>query len=507
MSEKKTETQHKTPEHSEQTEIQRRFKQHPFVFIGTVLVLIIVIIAFVLVPAIVPGEGIASSQLNFGYWDNKPITYSSGGFFASMREQYSSIARVYQMSEYQVWRNAFEATVVRTAVLDIMNKSGYTPSKVFVDKRVAALPQFQENGRFSAIRYKKIDAASRIKLWQDMANDAIVERYHDDVGTIKSVDAEADFFGQMALPQRKFKFAIFPYSSYPNEEAAVYANENPDMFKTVYLSQITVSGGEREAQAILDKLRSNDAVFEDVARTQSEDNYADLGGDSGARMAYELSLEIPDEEQRRAVINLAKGEISDVVKLPAGWVIFRANDPSRSSDLQDVETLNKVRLFLMDNERGIIEDWLIARAENFAQRVRGAGFDTVAAGESLNTYELGALPLNYGDNPLFPTASSFQVSGMSGISTDENFWRTAFSTPVGEPSRPVVLGGNNDSIVILYPYEEIVDDVSIVENSKTSFSGWWLENQTQRNITDTILTSKKFDDKFISTYFRLFAGS
>jgi hypothetical protein len=511
MSEKKTEKQHKV-ENSGQSEMQRRFKQHPFIFIGTVLVLVIVIIAFVLVPAIVPGEGIAASQLNFGSWDNKPIIYSSGGVFARTREMYASLARnqysdmamPYQI-EYQIWRRAFEDTVLYTAILDIMDKSGYTPSKDFIDKRVASLPQFQENGRFSGIKYKKLDAASRIKLWQDVSNDTLIERYYDDLA-IKTADAEADFFGQMALPQRKFKLAIFPYASYPDEEAAVYANKNPDMFKTVYLSRITVSGGEREAQSILDKIRLNEATFEDTARTQSEDDYADIGGDTGERMAYELSLDIPDEEQRKSVINLAKGETSAVIKLPSSWVIFQANEASRPADLQDTATLNKIRLFLMDNERGVIENWLITRAENFAQQAREISFETAVADYNINSYDFGELPLNYGDSPLFSTVNSFQVYSLSGVSTDENFWRTAFSTPLGEPSRPIVLGGNSDNIVVLYPDEEIVDDISIVENSKTNFSSW-INPQIQRDIGAAILTSNKFDDKFVGTYFRLFADS
>ncbi|MDR1148243.1 MAG: hypothetical protein LBK66_06380, partial [Spirochaetaceae bacterium] len=91
--------------------------------------------------------------------------------------------------------------------------------------------------------------------------------------------------------------------------------------------------------------------------------------------------------------------------------------------------------------------------------------------------------------------------------TDENFWRTAFSTPVGEPSRPIVLGGNSDSIVVLYPDEEIVDDISIVENSKSNFSYSWINPQIQRDIETAILTSDKFDDRFVGTYFRLFSGS
>ncbi|MDR2444595.1 MAG: peptidylprolyl isomerase [Spirochaetaceae bacterium] len=501
MAEKKSEKHGKSTEISGGSDIERRFKQHPLIFIGTVLVLIIVIIAFVLVPAIVPGEGLTVSRLEFGSWDGKPIAYSVGGFFARVRERNS---QEYGMNDYQAWRSAFDMTVERTAILDIMDGSGYTPSKPFVDKKVAELPYFQENGRFSAVKYNKVDAAARIKLWQDMRNDSIVNIYHDDVSTIKTAEAETEFIGRMALPQRKFSMAAFPYTSYPDSEVASYASRNVDMFKTVHLSRITVTGGRREAQVVLSKIQSGEITFEDAARTQSGDDYADRGGDTGVRTAFELSTEIPDEEQWQTVINLPKDEVAGPFELSSGWVIFRANEMSRPPNLQDSEVLGKARDFLMDSERGVIEDWLITQAENFAREARSTSFTRAAAGASLEVHEFGALPVNYGDSPLFASLSSFQAPGLRDAVSDENFWRTAFSTPVGEPSRPIVLSGSESNIVVLYPDEEITDESDAAENSKTTFSSWWAENETQRSVAASILASDKFNDNFDNTYFRLF---
>ncbi|MDR0383504.1 MAG: peptidylprolyl isomerase [Spirochaetaceae bacterium] len=500
MQHKKTEKPAKNPGSAEPSEAMRRFRQHPLIFIGTVFVLVIVIVAFVLVPAIVPGEGIGLDRLKFGSWDNKPIAYSSGGFFALMREQYS---RYFQMNDYLAWRNAFEATVVRTAALDIMSKSGYEPSKDLVDKTVARLPQFQENGRFSSIKYNRLDAASRIKIWQDMHNDLIVGRYHDDVSAVKTSGPEADFIGNMALVQRVFKMTAFPYASYPDSEVAAYANGHPDMFKTVFLSQITVSGGEREAKAILDQIRSNETTFEDAARTRSSDSYADRGGDSGARMVFEFLSQITDEEQRAAVVNLAKDEVSEAVSMASGWVIFRANEAARPADTQDQATIDKIRGYLMTNERGIVEDWALEQAENFIERARTNGFETVAANMRIAVSEFGAIPINYGDSTLFSTASSFPVQGLASAATDENFWRAAFGTPIGEPSDPIILDGGADSIIVLCPEEETRDDISAAANSKNLFSGEWAENVTLKSINLTILTSDKFTDDFFATYFRL----
>lgn len=501
MAEKKSEKLGKSTEISGRSDIERRFKQHPLIFIGTVLVLVIVIVAFVLVPAIVPGEGLSVSQLEFGSWDGKPVAYSAGGFFARVRERNS---REYGMNDYQAWRNAFEVTVQRTAILDTMNRSGYTPSKPFVDKKVAELPYFQENGRFSAVKYNRMDAAARMRLWQDMRNDLITNTYHDDVSTIKTAEAEAEFIGRMALPRRKFSMAAFPYTSYPDSEVSAYASRNADMFKTVHLSRITVSGGRREAQTVLDKIQSGEVTFEDAARTQSDDDYAERGGDTGARTAFELSTEIPDEEQWRTVINLPRDEVAGPFELSSGWVIFRANETSLPPNLQDSETLDKVRGFLMDSERGVIEDWLLTQTENFAREARTEGFTGTAADASLEVHEFGALPINYGDSPLFTSLSSFQAPGLRDAVSDENFWRAAFSTPVGEPSRPIVLSGSESNIVVLYPGEEITDETDSVESSKNMFSSWWAENETLRSVAASIMASDKFTDNFDTTYFRLF---
>jgi hypothetical protein len=423
-----------------------------------------------------------------------------------MREQYSQLARYYQMSDYQIWRNAFESTVVRTAALSAMDKSGWAPPTDLVDKKVAELPQFQENGRFSVIKYRQMDAASRLSLWQDMRDDLTVDRYRNDVSNIKVSQGETDFVGLMAGGQRKFKMAALSYASYPADEIRKFAEAHPELFKTVHLSQITVSSGEKEAQTILSDIRTNKTTFEDAARTLSEDAFADRGGDAGSQMLIELASQISDYDARTALANLPAGGLSEALTIPSGWAIFRANEDAKDSDLNDAAVLDKIRSYMMNAERGVIEDWLLAQAEDFAERARQSGFEAVAAVREIALYDFGALPVNYGDSALFSTLTSFSGPNFQTASTDENFWKIAFSTPVGTPSNPLVLGGNEDNVVVLYPEEEITDDEAAVENSKNTFSSWWAENETQGNITSAVLHSKRFDDQFLNTYIRLFVS-
>ena len=151
-------------------DLMRRFKTHPFLFIGTIIVLVIVIVAFVFVPAIVPSAG-ASVDLSFGSYNKIPLTYVPGNYFSQIREMIAQYRQPsedtnYQLASYQIWREAFEETVIHTAILEEMNQAGYKVPPEVVDREVAQLPQFQENGRFSTSKYRALDDTSRITLWR-----------------------------------------------------------------------------------------------------------------------------------------------------------------------------------------------------------------------------------------------------------------------------------------------------------------------------------------------------
>jgi len=287
----------------EQSEIVRRFKANPFVFIGTIVILVIVIVAFVLVPAIVPSTE-AGMDLTFGSYNKVPIVYVQGNYFAQVRQ---SLAQQYQSSitesnswymEYQIWREAFESAVVRTAILEEMKRAGYTAPEDVVDKQVALLSDFQVNGVFSAAKYRAMDSTTRLALWRQMRDSITAERYLTDVTGLLTPSGETAFVSAMASPQRSFDLTSFPLSSYPDTELAAYVQANPRQFRTVHLSRITVSSSAKAAGDILASIQAGTTTFEDAAKTNSTDSYAESGGDMGIKMAYELVYELADEAYR-----------------------------------------------------------------------------------------------------------------------------------------------------------------------------------------------------------------
>jgi hypothetical protein len=491
-----------------QSEFIRKFKTNPFIFIGTIIILIIVIVAFVLVPAIVPQAGLGNSDLTFGYYNKTPISYVPGNYFARMQEniaqymQSSMDATNYQYIYYQVWRGAFDETVIHTGILEEMKRAGYTAPADLVDRRVAALPMFQENGRFSGALYRQMDSGARMSLWREMQDSIAEEHYKSDMNGLRVSSREVSFISAMASPERTFQMVFFPLSSYPDSEIIAYVNANPNNFRQIHLSSVTITSSEREARQVLTSVENGTLSFEDAAKNQSRDSYAEKGGDMGLKPAYELSTEIPDAAEREGVLALnSAGALSSLVKVPTGWAFYRCEAPPVPADTSDQTMISQIRYYMNDFERGRIEDWLIGEAEQFIELVKAGDFETAAAARTLELRNFGPLPLNYGGTDLFTTLSSFSVSELGYADSNENFWRTAFSTPLKTPSIPFVVGSN---VLVIYPVEEKTAEESTVEAIESSYASYWTSYNAERSLRSYFLSNPKFDDKFMEAFMRIF---
>jgi hypothetical protein len=492
-------------EKSVQSEFIRRFKSNPFVFIGTIVILIIVIVAFVLVPAIVPNTEGANIDLTFGYYDKIPISYVRGNYLAQVQSSYAqymqgSINESNAMSiSSQIWRSAFEETVIHIGMLQEMKNAGFVIPPELVDKKVRTLPEFQENGRFSLTKYRQLDKATQLSLWKSVQDSLITQRYISDVTELRQSSKEAAFIGAMASKERSFVMVAFPLSSYPMEEITAFANNNRELFKTVHLSKITINSNEREIRQILRSVEEGSQSFEEAARTHSQDAFAESGGDIGVKMAYEMSEEIPDESEREPVLNLARGELSPVVKVPSGWAFYRAEETPYPADLDDQDTVEKIRTYLTGFRRGIMDDWLIEKAGAFIAQAEERGFETAADELGLTKQNFGPVGLNYGNFTLFKSLSTDTVPELAAASSNENFWRIAFSTPLQSPSAPFMLGNN---ALVLFPLEENILEAEDIESIASSYSSYWLNNSADQSIRNRFVRSEKLEDNFWTTYFK-----
>jgi parvulin-like peptidyl-prolyl isomerase len=498
-------------EDSAKAELIRRFKANPGIFIGTVVILIIVIVAFVFVPAIVP-SAVGGTDLTFGVYDKTPIIYRPGNYFALARDEYTrQMQGTYNESEalyvnYQIWYEAFQATVIHTAVLQEVKNAGYQPPEELVNREVAQ--QFQINGQFSAAAYRQLDNAQRMALWREVQESISTERYRQDQDELLKPAKEEDFVVNMASRQRRVEGTAYNLQDYPEAEVAAFVAQNPNLFKTVHLSRITITAGEREARQILASVKDGTSSFEDAARNQSQDSYAERGGDAGSQMAYELSSVVSDEAVRNSILSLKKGEISDIVSTGTSWIFFRVEDDPVNADMGDSAQAEKIRFYLLQFHRGRVEDYFTEKAEELRRRTNAAGneagavFDSALAEAGMGKFTFGPLAINYGNQEFFPMLAGvegFTDQILSNFAVTDSFWNAAFFTPLGTVSEPLVLG---DQIVVFRPLEETGLDEAAIETLKLYFDYYVLNTTQDRG--SFFIQSPKLKDQFWETYSRYF---
>jgi hypothetical protein len=486
------------------SELLQRFKAKPLLFIGTVTVLVIVIISFVFVPAIVP-RAYGERDLVFGYYNGVPIKYVQNNYFHQVQQsmaqnqQISSDDPNYIFKVGQIWKGAFEETVIYMGIQDEMKKAGYVVPPDVVDREVAKLPHFQENGRFSSARYRAMDNTSRMNLWRQVYDSMAAKNYMSDISNLKASSKEAAFISSMASPRRSFDLAVFPLSSYPDSEVISFAAENPGLFKLVHLSRITVNSSERDAKQIHTSVTNGVSTFEEAAITNSQDWHAEKGGDMGLMMAFELISDIPDEQTREKIINLEKDSISDVVKVSSGWAFYRAGETARPADTNDPSQIEKIRNYILKNFRGRIEDWVIAEAGKFVALANEKGFSAASAESNTEKRSFGPIPVNYGNSPIFPSLSASGIPELAAAGANEFFWKLAFGTPLNSVSKPLVV---HDHVVVLEPLEESPAEESEISNIENFFP-YWISSGTQYAYRTHFLTSDKLDDRFEDTFWGL----
>ena len=489
---------------SAMAELGRRFKANPLIFIGTILILLITIVAFVLVPAFAPDSGSGESALTFGYYDGEPINYVAGNFFATQRDYYNQQFRDsgddqnIQMAAFQIWRAAFESAVIRTAVLQRMKKDGFLTPEVLVDRRMAEYPLFQEEGRFSAARFRSFSDAERMAIRDTLRGDVAYSRYMNDVLNLRIPEAEKAFMKTMASPERSFEFVMFPMSTYPDSEVSAFVSAQMDLFRNIRLSRITVSSSEADAKKVLASVVAGTLSFEEAAKSHSKDDLADKGGDMGFKYAFELKTEIADDAPRNAILSLAKGSLSEVIKVANGWAFYRCEEAAKTADPSDAALLIRARDYLTRFERGRMEDWLLAKAGTFVETAKTGGFTATAAGAGLEVKKFGPLPLNYGDVEIYRSIQSFNLPELAGASTNTAFWTEAFSTKPGSVTKPVSVG---DDILVLNVLEEtkpLDEATSIID----FYYPYVISQYADTRVKNYYMSSDKLKDDFYQAFIK-----
>ena len=489
--------------------------------IGSIIILIFSIIAFVFVPA-AGGQWGSNTKTMLGKWKNKQLDYTADGlFFQEYRKlHYSAETRGYLRSdnkvqqefvERQIMHAAFNASMIQLAAQEeALNAGFYLPDK---NINKALIPYYTDStGAYSEKLYTQTSEQQRLANRRQVIDYLTAQRcIEDNFGTydnifgLKTSSAEIAFVQKMAEKERIFKYVVFEESQFPQEKIRAYGEEHTDLFAEHNLLMLTFNSQE-DANKTAQALQKDEITFEDAVVTNS----TKLGTDSTGKLLspYRTTVNrtFPESKDLDTVLKLDVDEVSPVVKTSSGYAIVKCTAPVTAADFTLPETQDRVLSYMKSNERGIIEDYLEQKAKTFIEAAKIGGFSQEASVNDLVVQTSNPITLNYGNAAMLPQISYQSDTFFSAGIRNETFFKKAFALKQGEISEPILLGSN---VLVLQLEEEKAgseETKNNIANSYRQFASFWYYEYPfamfahqqlswgQQTFIDFVLNSKNFTD-------------
>lgn len=487
-----------------------------FYTIGSLIILLISAIVFVLVPAML-GRGDKNKLPPFGKYDGKEIKYEQGSDFANYVSRYADMVKnqgqeINTQSYYYIFNYAFNATVQKMAYSDAVKKSGYSVPQTAVNR--AMLPYFSDsNGKYSPKMYKETPASTIESMQKEFRDSLFTSRYTDDcfgsqetagknaLYGLKSSSAETAFLQNMDKDKRAFNMVSFDMNAYPDSEKAAFGQANAQKFVKYAMSVITCED-KSKAESVAKRLANNEIKFADAVGEYSKKTYSDDNGKLTSAYQYQLEKIVKNADDLKAVTSLAKDATSKAVQTTEGYSIFHADDVPLQPDFTNEATIKDVYSYLNTYEAGHIEDYYTNIAKDFAAAAASKSFDDACKQFNVTKSEIAAFPLNYGSASVAGKIDT-SAAGLAGADTNENFLKTAFTLKENEVSAPVVNGKN----MLVLQYVAASDKAAPAEQTEPvdpSALKDEISNYDQTSAGDALMKSPKLTNNLMSVFFNNF---
>lgn len=485
-------------------DLAQRFKAHPLMFVGTMIILVLVVVTFVFVPSAAPSMGPANDKLVFGVWEKAPIEFSLGSYMARQREQRYNLYQMYgmevgQQENFDIMYYAFQSTVIHTAILDEVKKSGFEVPKAIIDREIRQHPNFLVDGKLSAARLRATSEADMLALRKTINEELAKNQYISAISSLHIPQAEVDFVKSMAATRRYFQLASLSLDSFPQDNIRSWANENSKKFDKITLSRIRVAS-QKEADDLRSTIEAGTISFADAASAHSIDSLKAQGGSLGTRNVWELEFEITDEAVRNSVLGMPEGSISTPVQSGEYWDIYRVDSALAPVNLDDTAAFAEVENYFKNYERAQIEDYVLAQANAFVAAVKDSSFLDAALDAGMEREELGPVTLNYGGISLFSGFEDSQSTILKNVSRNKELLEAAFALPLDSISKPLIIDNN---VVVITPVREEAADPTALESLGNEYPDFVMTSGNAR-VSSYFLDSDRLENRFFETYMNNF---
>ena len=466
---------------------EKKVKRNPFVFIGSVLLLIALTIAFVFTPGFGTSAG-NNQEIVFGSYDGEEIVWDDD--FSTATENYMQQIAMFgqQISEFEAMEGIFRDYVRTYAFIDEVEDSGYLIPKSKLDREM--IPYYMdENGNYSEMRFQQTDKATRIAIKDETEKRIMHGIYEADLLNTRELGKEKDFIDAMNNIQRSFNVVSFATSNYPLEEMEKFGNENAELFELFNMKIITLHDKE-SAETVRARISSEEITFVDAISEFSINQYSSDDGILNNKYQYELKNILANETDFDTIKGLEVGTMSEVLETKTGYSIFFVDAASVPAQFPNENLEAIVYNYLDVFEKGRIEEYFINNAKDFVASALSNGYENAIEEYDATSSVVEYFPLNYGNVPVLDTVPTDTSAQLAEAQSNEQFFEKAFALEDGEYTEPMLLG---DDVVVFVLNDEIT--VTREEEKSASFAN----NIKMFNSTDifaSIMSSDKFENNF-----------
>jgi hypothetical protein len=475
------------------------------------LILVIVIVAFVLVPLISGFTPQTGGKLVFGTYGSEKIEYVSGSYFYNQvnmlnnmyRDQISESQELFDFYRYYIWSSAYQQAVQFAVKKYDLEQSGFRFSDRGISRLIVESGYYDnDQGVFDEALYASVTPAQRDEIKVSVMESAYLDQYNTDrLGGMFKSQQEIDFIIEASPVEKQFRYVSFSSSQYPENEVLAYGKSHSNLFTSYPLARITTAT-RKEAEDIIKELTSGDKTFSEAAISYSSDMYSTSGGVIGDVARYSLIDEL-GEEKSNAVFNLGEGNFSsEPIETDYGWYIYQVNGPAQEPDFTDANMISSIRNWMAWNEAATIDSWVMDSADSFIASLDKNvtnSFTLEAVSQGLEVKSTEFFPLNWGSSPLIGTGlNSANDSIIQGASQSDDFFKQAFSlNNAGDISQPVIL----DNAVIVLELMGTRDS----ESKPNEYTCYSQLQQVHEGLYSSMVTdSDLYEDNFMETYYQVF---
>ena len=483
-------------------------KQKPRVTIGWILgiiILVLIAISFVLAPAIEAFVGKrASSGIVFGTYGKEEIKYAYGNFFydqvQNYADQYKSSSLDQTQALYQIWRSAYDSTVLYTAVNQLASKAGILASDKAVNRAIIESGAYHKDGKFDVATYQRATAERKSSIEKSIRRSLPYQMVLGDVQSVLASSAEAQYIADMASTGRTFRYLAINPNLYPNELAAQFALENKQLFYNLDLSIISVATRE-EAQEIFTAIANGSTTFEAAAVERSLDSFSSSEGKVGELFYYGVLSNFLNPDEALSLLTAQSGDVVGPYAAEGSYALYKINRAAEEPDYTSDATLSAVKGYLATNDPAIIDAYLADLAQEISAFAQAEGLEETSFAYNLELFEVGSTPYNLGQSNYMSDFSYSDPTGLLASAATGDTARTLFTEQPNTLLEPIKSGSN-------YLLLEIGDDVKDegMASYISMFYNYYSGSQNQEDLSQALYASDAFTDNFFTTFLTVILG-